>query len=281
MNNKKEIKLVKKLYGLFAKARIPRYLHHFGPKKYTSWYHLFILIAQQRFKAGLQEALNILADFGFNNLPERTTLVKFAKKIPINIWNLVLVAAAGITKSSIGAIDATGISRTVASDYYKERIDRKNPIKEHMKLSAYVDVEKRKFLSIRLRAKPCHDTKDVKYLVKHSPVVSELNLLDKGYDDNKIHSFFRSQGAYSIIPVRKGCKRGCYRKEMRDYFDYGLYYQRNANEFMFSGVKRLYGDSVRCKSICTQRAEIYPRFILYNLRVLLLFGDFHRSRLIK
>src|SRR3989344_7551230 len=117
MSKKREVKLVKKLYALFKQARIPKYLHHFGPKKYTTWKHLFILFVQQRFKAGMRETLNILNDFGITALPDRTTLVKFVKRIPIWIWDLMLNISAQIDKSELGAIDATGISRTAASDY--------------------------------------------------------------------------------------------------------------------------------------------------------------------
>jgi hypothetical protein len=235
---------------------------------------VFIIIAQQRFKAGVQEALNILDDFGFTGLPDRTTLVKFAKRIPLHIWNLALSTPASVEKSMLGAIDATGISRTIASDYYQERIDRINPINKHLKLSLYVDITKRKILSARLRAKPAHDTKDVRYLVNKSNVLSEVNIMDKGYDDNTIHSFFRNKEVFSIIPVRKNARRGRYRKEMRDFFDYGLYFQRSAVEFIISSIKRRYGDYVRCHKIFGQRAEIYSRLILYNLQSLLLFEIF-------
>lgn len=274
MNKKRKVKLVEKLYALFRKARIPKYLHHFGPKTYTAWKHLFIIIVQQRFKAGMQVTLNILNDFGFTKLPDRTTLVKFVKRIPIWIWNLILSISSQIEKSELGAIDATGISRTVASDYYKERIDRINPIKDHLKLSLYTDVESRKIMAARLRAKQVHDTKDVKYLVNHSSLISETNLMDKGFDDNKVHSFFRDKGVYSIIPVRKNARRGCYRREMKNYFDYGIYFHRNAAEFIISSIKRMYGDYVRSRNICSQRAEVYPRLILHNLQSLFCLETF-------
>ena len=274
MNKKREVKAVKKLYGLFRRAKIPKYLHRFGPKKYTTWWHLFIITMKQNFKGGLQVALDLLNDLGFTDLPKRTTLVKLIKRLPLWIWKITLEISAQIKKSELAVIDATGISRTTASDYYQERIDRANPIKEHLKLSLYVDVKTRKILSSRLRAKPVHDTKDVKYLVKRSRILSEVNIMDKGYDDNAIHTFFREQGVYSIIPARKNARRGKYRKEMRDFFDYGAYFQRNAGEFVISGVKRRYGDYVMGRKISSQRAEVYPRLILHNLQSSLLLEIF-------
>lgn len=274
MNKKREVKLVKKLYGLFRKARIPKYLHHFGPKKYISWWHLFILAIRPNFKGGLQAVLDTLGGLGFTGLPKRTTLVKFVKRLPLWIWNIALKISANVKRSALGVIDATGISRTVASDYYQERIDRINPIKSHIKLSLYIDVKSRKILSSRLREKPVHDTKDVHYLVNKSPVLSQTNLMDKGYDDNAIHAFFREKGVYSIIPVRKNARRGRYRKEMKESFDYGMYFQRNAGEFVISSIKRKYGDYVLGRKIYSQRAEVYSRLILHNLQSLLLLEIF-------
>lgn len=274
MNKRKKCKLIQKLYALFRKAHIPKYLHHYGPKMYTSWWHLFILMMKQQFRKSMQETLNTLNDFGFTHLPDRTTLVKFAKKLSITLWSLLLKFSGSIQKSEIGAIDATGISRTTASDYYQERIDRVNPIKTHLKLSMYVDVQTKKILSARLRAERAHDTKDVKYLTNQSSILSDTTILDKGYDDNNIHAFFREKGAWSIIPVRKNARRGRYRKEMRDYFDYGMYFQRNIVESVISSLKRRYGAYVYSRKIQGQRAEVYPRLILHNLGLLLLLETF-------
>ncbi|MBI4945771.1 MAG: transposase, partial [Bacteroidetes bacterium] len=108
-------------------------------------------------------------------------------------------------------------------------------------------------------------TRDVKYLIKNSCVLPYTTIMDKGYDDNNIHAFMRDRGICSVIPVRKNCVRGQYRKEMRDYFDYGLYWQRNIAETLISCIKRRYGASVSSRNIRSQRSDLYCRMILYNV----------------
>ena len=192
-------------------------------------------------------------------------MIKFAKRLPAELWTELLKISAGLDACDIGAIDSTGLSRSNASSYFVKRIDRDVKTQRHLQLSLYVAVNEQKILSARLRAKPVHDNIEVPYLIKQSSCVAETNIMDKGYDCNKTHALFRDKGKFSIIPVRKGCVRGRYRKEMRDYFDYGQYWQRNMVETVNSVIKRVYSGVCRAKTIVTQRAEVYSRLILYNL----------------
>ena len=106
---------------------------------------------------------------------------------------------------------------------------------------------------------------DVKYLVKRSIQGIELVLMDKLYDSEKLHRYLREQGIFSIAPVKKNWARGQLRKQLKDCFDYALYWQRNLIESLFSALKRLFGNNLRSFSARTQRAEIYMRMIAYNL----------------
>lgn len=258
-------RLLKKLHKLITGSRVPRFLHHFGPKKYTTWQHLKCVFLKRKLKElSWRDSLELLPYFGITKIPHFTTLIKFAGRMPAYLWNLMLSWSAEVDRVEVGAIDATGLSRTQPSSYYVKRIDGK-PDQSYVKLSAYVDVKNKKFLSARLRAKPRHDVKDVAYLLKHSPALAETNLMDKGYDAKKVHALFREQGKCSIIPVRKGCVRGQYRKEMRDCFDYGQYWQRNIIESMFKSIKAKFGSKLSSRKIASQRSECYARLILHNL----------------
>jgi hypothetical protein len=63
---------------------------------------------------------------------------------------------------------------------------------------------------------------------------------------------------------------------MRDYFDYGQYWQRNIVETVISCIKRKFGSVLKVKKIVSQRSECYARLILYNIS--LAFARlFHRS----
>ncbi len=281
---KKKKTIIQKLNDLIRKARVPKYLNksNKGPKIYTARQHIKCLLLRQKLKCTYEELVEeYLPYFGVKDIPERSTLIKFAKRVPAYLWNKILSLSAGEEECEVGAIDATGISKINTSHYYLNRINSSYPIKSYLKLSIMVNVVRRKFLSARVRAKPVHDTRDVKYLIENSLVLPETNLMDKGYDDNKIHSLFRDKGVYSIIPPRNKNvpirrTKGQYRKEMKRYFDYGKYWQRNIVETLFSCLKRKFGSSVNSRNIRTQRADIFSRMILFNIFLIIGFY-FHCS----
>ena len=275
---KKKKRLLNKLNGLVRKSGVPRFLHHFGPKKYTTHQHLKSTFLKEKLKCAWKELVDeFLPYFNvYERIPDRSTLIKFAGRMPAYLWNLLLRWSAQVDYCSVGAIDATGLSRSNASMHYIQRIDRDTRTERYVKLSIYADIQHKKVLSARVRAKPRHDALDVAYLLKQSPVVAETNLMDKGYDSEKIHALFREQGVYSIIPARKGCVRGRYRKEMRDNFDYSQYWQRNIVETIISCIKRKFGSVLKAKKITSQRSEVYSRPILYNIS-LAIARLFHRS----
>ena len=92
--------------------------------------------------------------------------------------------------------------------------------------------------------------------------------MDKGFDSEPLHEYIRDKGIWSIAPVRVRCKEGRFRKQLRDCFDWALYWQRNIVESLFSAIKRLFGTHVRARTAHMQRAELYSRFIAYNIGAL-------------
>jgi hypothetical protein len=272
---KKKKSLLQKINGLIRQARVPAYLHHFGPKKFTSIQHVKCWLLKEKLKCSWDDFMrDHIMYYGVHIIPEVSTLKKFVKRLPFWIKNTLTALSAGIEPADYGAIDSTGLSRTNASQHYIHRIDRKEPLKKSLKLSLYTTG--RRILAFRLRSEWCGDTKDVPYLTKQSPILPLVNCMDKGYDANYIHKHFRDQGVYSIIPVRKGCRRGNYRKEMRDCFDYAQYWERNCGEWNNSSLKRRFGDYVRSNTFRTQHSEVAARIILHNI-ISLLARLFHVS----
>ena len=272
---KKKSDLVEKINGLLRQARVPVYLHHFGPKTYKTLQHCKAWLLKEAHKCSWQDYIDDWASQELNKVPECSTLKKFVKRLPMWLKNKLVSLSAGFEPAEYGAIDSTGLSRTNASQHYTKRIDRETPIKQPLKLSMYTT--KKRILSFRLRAKARGDTKDVRYLTKNSQVLATTNCLDKGYDSNPIHAHFRDKGVYSIIPIRNNGKRGQYRKEMKNYFDHAQYWQRNCAEYNNSSLKRRFGDYVRSVKFCAQHAEVTARIIIHNLKSFLL-RLFHQSR---
>src|SRR3989338_99923 len=236
MYGKREGTLLKKLNAFKRRTNFPKWLHHFGPKKYISWEIFQLLILKERYHLSYRRTIE-MAELFMKKIPHFTTLQKFAKRISASLLNVVLFFSAKLRKVEFASVDATGISRQYASEHYKRRIDRK----------------------------------DVRYLIKKAKVKPELITMDKGYDSEAIHGFCREQGIYSIIPARKGCFRGKYRKQMRDCFDPWIYNHRNNGESTFSAIKIKYGDSVSSKLFITQRVQIYCKAINHNLDMLKIY----------
>ena len=265
---KKKERLVNKIRRLIRQAGLPRFLHRYGPKKFLLWQLCLGLLIKEVFRLSYRRAMRFLDEFYGIKL-HWTTLQKFRKRVPLAIWQALLKCTTG-NSIAVAAIDGTSMQRHNPSMHYLKRIDRENKISIPIYLNVMVDVLKRKFVAIRHHATKCGEVPDAYYLLKQSPKKIELAVMDKLYDSEKLHRFLRGKGTYSIIPVKKNWARGQLRKQLKDCFDYVLYWQRNLIESLFSALKRLFGNHLRGLTARTQRAEIYMRLIAYNLGAILM-----------
>lgn len=260
---KKENKLINKVKHLLRKANLPGRLHHFGPKKFLFWQLALGLLIKEVFRLSYRRATKFLNEF-YNINMHWTTLQKCRKRIPLDIWQTLLSVT--VEQSvDIAAIDGTSFQRQNPSEHYLKRIDRWGKTSIPVYVNAMVDVVRRKFISVRHHSKKSGEIRDVPYLLQQCPEIIELILMDKAYDSEKLHRYLRNQGIWSIAPVKKNWAKGQLRKQLRDCFDYSLYWQRNLVECLFSALKRLFGNHLRGLTARTQRAEIYMRMIAYNL----------------
>ena len=260
---KKKDKLVNKIKHLVKRAGLPNWLHHYGPKKFKFWQLSLGLLVKEVYRLSYRRAMRFLREYYSINL-HWTTLQKLRKRIPLIVWQRLLSFTIEDT-IDVAAVDGTSLQRSSPSAYYLKRIER-TQISIPIYLNAMVDVVRRKFVSVRHHAKKAGEVRDVPYLVKQSMQEIELILMDKAYDSEKLHRYLRQQGIFSIAPVKKNWAKGQMRKQLRDCFDYGQYWQRNLVESLFSDLKRVFGNHLRGLSARTQRAELYMRLIAYNLK---------------
>ena len=265
---KKEKKLVNKVKRLLRRIGCPRWLHHFGPKKYFSWQIILGLLIKEVFRLSYRRAMKFLDEF-YDFKPHWTTLQKFRKRMPLSLWQKLLAYTID-APIEVAAIDGTSLQRHNPSEHYLKRIDRLGKTSIPVYVNAMIDVVRRKFIAIRHHAKKHGEIRDVPYLVKQSIQDIELILMDKAYDSEKLHKYLRELGIFSVVPVKKNWARGQLRKQLKDCFDYALYWQRNLIECLFSALKRLFGNHLRGLTARTQRAEIYMRMIAYNLGAMLM-----------
>lgn len=253
-----------KAYRLWKAAGLPEFLNKFGPKRTPGWITYLCYLEYTAHAPAWRRAANFMEDYHGKNR-HWTAWQKAIAKWSQSVWDALRIASIGEEECEIGAIDGTTLTRSDASQHYLHRIDRENKVGRPVQQVLLVDVKKRRFLSWRIRAIPRGEKCDVPYLIRTCPVTLCGTIMDKGFDSNPLHTILREQGIWSIAPVRKGCKRGQYRRQLRDYFDWGLYWQRNIVESMISAVKRLFGSHVRARSAPMQRAELSMRLIAYNI----------------
>jgi IS5 family transposase len=276
-------------YELFRIAELPLHFSKFSNRIYSNFQKLFLLVYKQFRKFSYEELLTDLGDnlslriyLGLNKLPDYTTLIKFAKKLPMQILDRLVLAFKKLIPNPIKvAIDSTGISLDNASPHYCKRIGLLYKKRPFMKTSFIVDIESYIILLCKMRKGRRHDIIDAKPLIRklannYSP---EQFYADRGYDDNELFKqVFEQLGAYPFIlqkrlnvPIRK--RKGTYRKKMISSFDYGEYLQRNKIETCNSMFKRRFGSKVKSKTVRCQKIDICLRIVAYNIDRLIRLGQ--------
>ena len=248
------------------RAGVPKWWHHFGPKKFFLADLVLGLAVKVRYQLSDRGASSFLDEY-YDLKVHWTTLQKAAARLPLRLWQRVLQATAP-TESMAAAIDASGFSPTNPSYHYLHRIDQQMP-RCPVKTSILVDNDTRLILSGRVRMKPRHDTRDVTGLVRQSKAKPWSIVMDKGYDSEKLHQQLDEMGIWSIAPPRKRCRHGRHRLVLRDSFPQGEYRYRNLVEAVFKSLKTRFGGYVRSRQARTVRAELFLKFIMHNMMSLL------------
>src|SRR3989338_1612303 len=259
---KKENKLLIKIQRFLEKLNQREYLHRFGPKKFKFKVHCFALLMKEIMKSSFRRCSKILENFGIKT-PTYSALCKSRKRIPINLWNSLLILSSG-NEHRFVAVDSTGFSRTNPSFHFVKRIDRRKPIKSYAKLSTLFDLPSRKFVALKVRTKPRHDVKDINYLLNQVSPTEKL-FGDSAYDAESIHEKCFELKVQTIIKPRKNVKKGFYRRKQMKNYSEKEYHQRSLIESGFGSLKRKYGGNVSGKKWKSVNSEIYCKAICHNL----------------
>ena len=262
----KEVKLINKIKLLLKKAKVPRFLHRFGPKKYEFYQHMVALFVKQACKLSFRRVVKLLNMLGFQ-VPTYSALCKMQKRIPLCMWQLFLKLTCP-EFTNLCAVDSTGFSLSNPSWHFVKRINRRKPVKSYAKLSAFFDTRRKKFLAIRIRSKPRHDIKDVNYLLNIFSNFRKL-LGDSAYDAESLHELAYEKGIVTVIKPRKNVKKGVYRRKQMKSYRKRTYNRRSMVESGFGSIKRKYGNYVSGRSIVSYRAEIYCKCTLHNMNLML------------
>ena len=262
--SKKEERLSRKIKRLLRQLGMPRWLHHFGPKTYELWQHIFAFVVMTVCRLSLRRVNKLLAMLGFE-VPTYSALCKSRKRISPTLFQRAMAITAGYPHQWV-AIDSTGFSTINPSYHYVKRIGRKKPIKSFVKQSSLFDVKNKTFVALRVRAKPRHDIKDVKYLLKRADVQTTL-YGDTAYDAEWLHELCFDKKIQTQIKPRKNAKKGFYRRKQMKNYSEEEYHQRVLIESGQGAVKRKYGGFTLAKHIRSIKVEAYCKAVCYNLRL--------------
>jgi hypothetical protein len=272
----KEEKLVNKFKRLLRRLGMPRWLHHFGPKKYELINHLLALVLKKECRLGYRRITRVLRGLGVK-CATYSALWYAMNRIPLKLWQRVF-AATRDSNCYIVAIDGTGMSRSLPSPYYYRRIDKPYPVEVPLKLSIAINTKTKKILALRLRAKRAHDIKDAKYLLSQVQSATWL-VADKAYDAEWLHEYCAERSIKVCIPIREYGNRRNWRRSLRrqnqKYVHPKRYGRREMVESVFKAFKTKFGASIASHKISAQRAEAYCAAIAHN--IILLSQDFFNA----
>lgn len=220
-------------------------------------------------------------------LPHYITLINFAKSSPSHLLKYLIIAFKKLVpKLKKVRIDSTSVSLDNANAYYCKRIGLSTKRRTFMKIAFIFDIQNHMILLCKKRKCYSQDTKDTKPLIKKltKHYRPKVFYVDRDYDDNKIFQLvFKKLRAYPLIlqkrlDVPKHKRKGRYRKETIDFFDYGEYLQRNKIETCNSIFKRRFASNVKSINTKCQKIEVYLRIVAYNIDRLI--RSQHKSLLI-
>lgn len=272
-------------YELFRISEMPLHFSKFSNKLFSNYNHLFLLVYKQFRKftyeellTDLENNLSLRAYLGLDKLPHYTTLIKFAKRLPLKILDkLILSFRKLIDKPKKVAIDATGITLDNASPHYCKRIGLPTKKRPFLKTTFVVDIEQYVILLVKQRKKSRHDVIDAEPMIKklfQNYKDIEIFYADRGYDKEEIFKTCVDNNAYPMILQKnmllpKHKKKGAHRKQFVEYFDYGEYLQRNKIETLNSMFKKRFSNNIKSRTNKIQQIELLTRVIAYNIDRLL------------
>ena len=289
---KKYIKFVKQILSCVKRLRVRKYSSKYSKRTFNNWVHIVLLTLRQRIDKSYREfcdildvCTEILSLLKIEKPPHFTTLQRAAKRLKTSFLEKVVAGFLlfTMTINVRTGIDATGLQPTRASAHYttilKKSKKSRRKIKNHIKLTTYVDLDKQLIISQKIRRSPAHDNRDFLPVVKKGKkILDKLNKkiksfdADKGYDSEENHKFVVEElGAEDRMRLKNKDKpiwktSGVYRKKAKRRIKRLRRNYRSKNETVFSVIKRINSSTVRSIKVSMQNKEVLFKEIAYNAK---------------
>ena len=101
-----KMRLLEKVKRLLSKARLPRFLHHFGPRTYEFAEHLLALLVREQCKLAYRKTTELFRGLGIK-CASYSALAKVSKRVPRALWNALFNATVGWRFTNVAAVDGT------------------------------------------------------------------------------------------------------------------------------------------------------------------------------
>lgn len=259
---------------------IPLFFSKYSKKTYNNHQLLTLLIFKQKLKISYRDLIedlktreSILKILKLDNLPDQSTIRKFARRLSTSILHYLLGQTIILTRKQklhLG-IDATGFHVEDGSHYYRKRLGKHAKVRKNVKASIAVETDKQLILATKIHKSKVHDIKDFEPLLRKVAMVKQCKIVvtDKGYDAESSHELAHQLGIECIIPPRNQDvpvhrTKGMYRKKMKRGYSKKRYHQRSKVETVNFVTKRL-GAVLYAKKWFMQIRELLFRFLAYNI----------------
>jgi len=253
---------------------LPLHFNKFGPKIYTNYQRVALIILFLRSKKSLRNFIKELVEtlwvswLGLREIPSKSVLGDWLKLFNLGFVRQCLKKIVKFEKPKIMCIDATGIDSWQRSRHYEKRIN--DPNMPYAKADILIDSETMLVHDFVLRIKPRHDTLGAKTMfqrLKHKNS-NILILGDKGYDSEKLYELVADSGNNFYAPVRNKSKKpkGFYRRQARKNGN-ELYHRRGTVESFMHSLKSM-RNNLQSKLHYMKKREFAWTIITYNLEKL-------------
>ena len=236
----------------------------------TLWFFVANSVFAQRYKSGPINSGYVFVDGKFIEPPYVIKIKKIKIDIPLQELNDDIIVA----------LDSTGMKVSSRGEW----IRHKWKVKEGwIKVHVAIDVKTKKLLALEITDERIGDGKMLQPLIKQAKKNSNGKKIkaayaDGAYDSKDNFNFLYNERIEPIIKIRKNAStkaRGSNARaekvrEMKEigyegWKDKYKYGNRWAAETFFSGVKRIFGETSRAKSVEGIFHEVKLKFLFYNI----------------
>ena len=256
---------------LCHQMELPLHYNHKGPKTFTNYQRVALIILYHRSRKALRDFIAELYEtlwpkwLGLREIPGKSTLNDWMKLFKLDTIRKIHNMLVSKQKPEIMAIDATGIDSWQLSRHYAWRIGE--PYIPHAKLDALIDVKDSIILDYHFWLKPRHDVVAAKKFFRRMKYKDSLILGDGAYDCEELHKLARENNNELFAPLRKSSRKtpkGYFRKKcVKKHAQYGM---RNKVESTFHALKAVHVSALKSRLHFNKKKEMAWHIMVYNLK---------------